>query len=408
VETVLIDDLFRGGQHTRPRHPVTGEPVQPWHVHLVVVDVEGWEMAVAAGMPRLLQVGKPPYVRLTLRPRVAIDATRCNPTAFVQYMYSIGYVFIDGFNRPSTLFSATQRLHELLQSGKGEGMPGWFVHRGARGSWDLRQVQGLEAYPLLRPPPPRNAMEEPTGRGPMPGGEWPGNWLLKSPHVFTRCTVPGTVALTFDDGPYIFTNQLLELFEAHGAKATLFVSGWKQSCIYDHAAVLRRAVDGGHQIGSHTWSHAPLLMASDEMVEDQMVNLETALMRIIGRSPAYMRPPYGGHNERSVAMLAKLHYKIILWDVDPLDWQRQLDQSTRAYEESSADPTVSHIVLNHDVHDTTVLELMPWVLDWVKRRGYRAVTVGECLGESDPRSWYKEILEPMPPYPSPDTSWYCV
>ncbi|KAJ4304397.1 hypothetical protein N0V88_002010 [Collariella sp. IMI 366227] len=39
------------------------------------------------------------------------------------------------------------------------------------------------------------------------------------------CVNPGEIALTFDDGPYIYTNDLLDKLKSYGAKATFFVTG---------------------------------------------------------------------------------------------------------------------------------------------------------------------------------------
>ncbi len=39
------------------------------------------------------------------------------------------------------------------------------------------------------------------------------------------CSTPGEVALTFDDGPYIYTDHILDLLAAAGAKATFFITG---------------------------------------------------------------------------------------------------------------------------------------------------------------------------------------
>lgn len=38
------------------------------------------------------------------------------------------------------------------------------------------------------------------------------------------CTVNGMMALTFDDGPYIYTKDLLDLLDKYNAKATFFIS----------------------------------------------------------------------------------------------------------------------------------------------------------------------------------------
>jgi peptidoglycan/xylan/chitin deacetylase (PgdA/CDA1 family) len=64
-----------------------------------------------------------------------------------------------------------------------------------------------------------------------------------------HCYVPGTVALTFDDGPYIFTEELLDILAAYGAKATFFVNGYN---LANNEWLLRRVVNEGHQLASHT------------------------------------------------------------------------------------------------------------------------------------------------------------
>lgn len=43
--------------------------------------------------------------------------------------------------------------------------------------------------------------------------------------VITQCSRPGVMALTFDDGPYIYEQQLVQRLNAAGAKATFFVTG---------------------------------------------------------------------------------------------------------------------------------------------------------------------------------------
>lgn len=70
--------------------------------------------------------------------------------------------------------------------------------------------------------------------------------------VIDRCTTPGTIALTFDDGPYQYTADLLELLSQNGAPATFFLNGQNIGNIYDYAGIVQRMHNEGHQIGSHT------------------------------------------------------------------------------------------------------------------------------------------------------------
>ena len=73
--------------------------------------------------------------------------------------------------------------------------------------------------------------------------------------IITQCTVPGTFALTFDDGPYTYTDKILDILRANGVKATFFVNGQNFGNINDpvNQARVRRAINEGHQIGSHTY-----------------------------------------------------------------------------------------------------------------------------------------------------------
>lgn len=46
-----------------------------------------------------------------------------------------------------------------------------------------------------------------------------GNVLYGSGGIYV-CTKPGQIAMTYDDGPYIYTNELLDLFASYNFKAT--------------------------------------------------------------------------------------------------------------------------------------------------------------------------------------------
>lgn len=70
------------------------------------------------------------------------------------------------------------------------------------------------------------------------------------------CTKSNTVAITFDDGPYIFGDTLLNILAAYnngaGAKATFFMNGNNWDTLESQAAYVKRAYDEGHHLGSHT------------------------------------------------------------------------------------------------------------------------------------------------------------
>lgn len=129
------------------------------------------------------------------------------------------------------------------------------------------------------------------------------------------CTKPGTVAITYDDGPYSFTNGVLDKFAAYGFKATFFVTGNNlgKGAIDTTSAwanVIRRMDAEGHQVASHTWSHQDLSVISDSQRYDQMVKNEMAIRNILGKYPTYMRPPYSSCNAACQTVMKNLGYVI--------------------------------------------------------------------------------------------------
>jgi peptidoglycan/xylan/chitin deacetylase (PgdA/CDA1 family) len=113
------------------------------------------------------------------------------------------------------------------------------------------------------------------------------------------CTVKGTVALTYDDGPCEWTSDLLDLLKKNNVKATFFVIGWKICKGHKHhfpteyASIIKRIYAEGHQIGSHTWSHQSMDKKTTSERSEDMVKMELALSDILGVIPTYWRPPFG-------------------------------------------------------------------------------------------------------------------
>lgn len=71
--------------------------------------------------------------------------------------------------------------------------------------------------------------------------------------IITHCNVPNTVALTFDDGPFIYTGQILDTLSKHGARATFFLNGVNKGNIDSSHELVQRTLAEGHQLGSHTY-----------------------------------------------------------------------------------------------------------------------------------------------------------
>jgi peptidoglycan/xylan/chitin deacetylase (PgdA/CDA1 family) len=133
-----------------------------------------------------------------------------------------------------------------------------------------------------------------------------------------------TVALTFDDGPSIWTARLLDVLRAKGVHATFFVIGQDAQ---RYPALLREAAAQGHLIGNHTWDHAyPNAVRggwSSSYLADQLARTSAVVQGATGQVVCWFRPP-GGNLPKTVLPASKrLGMSVVLWSVDPRDWAIQ-------------------------------------------------------------------------------------
>lgn len=222
------------------------------------------------------------------------------------------------------------------------------------------------------------------------------------------CRKPGTVAITYDDGPYIYTDEVLNKFAAAGFKATFFVTGinlGKGAIDEKWSAVIRRMVADGHQVASHTWSHQDLSRITEAQVYDQMVKNEMAIRNIIGKYPTYMRPPYSSCNTVCQNVLQKLGYVISYFDLDTDDYNQLTREKIEVAKNNfrnavnPANPaTQSKLAIAHDIHELTALNLTVTMIETLQARGFKGVTMGECMNEPL-ANWYRDST-PGTPAPS--------
>ena len=197
------------------------------------------------------------------------------------------------------------------------------------------------------------------------------------------------VALTFDDGPNAtLTPKLLDLLAARHLKATFFVVGQNAA---EYPEILKRIVREGHEVASHSWSHPNLGKMSDEAVRRELQKTDDAIVAAIGKRPTLMRPPYGSITANQKRWIYdEFGYRIIMWDVDPLDWKRPGPSvvTARILKETKA----GSIILAHDIHGPTI-EAMPSTFDQLVKKGFKSVTVTELLA-----------MARTPPKPTPSPS----
>lgn len=124
-------------------------------------------------------------------------------------------------------------------------------------------------------------------------------------------------ALSFDDGPSNYTTELLDYLDKEDIKATFCVMG---AHVAKYPEILKRAYESGHQIASHTFSHPHLMSLTNEEIIYEVKATEEEIQKAIGVKPRYIRPPFGEADARVKGLLKTMGYKVLLWNVDPTDY----------------------------------------------------------------------------------------
>ncbi|KAI8354059.1 hypothetical protein BD560DRAFT_449705 [Blakeslea trispora] len=214
--------------------------------------------------------------------------------------------------------------------------------------------------------------------------------------TYKQCNRPGVFALTFDDGPGPYSWALAKTLHEQGIKATFFLNGANAVDVLhanattdegskSYLEVIKHYYDLGHEVGSHTWQHKDLANMTETQVKEQMNTQSDIIFQAIGKRVQLMRPPEGVTDKVSSKVLKDLGYHNILWDIDTNDWRKrgltaEQTEVKNVIDKDVANVTMGHIALEHDIHEHTVTELVPWLVNYVKEKGYQFVTVSDCIG----------------------------
>lgn len=182
------------------------------------------------------------------------------------------------------------------------------------------------------------------------------------------------VALTYDDGPSIYTPRVLKTLKENNAVATFFVVGNR---VPTYSDTVKKAHDMGCEIGNHTYEHKNLTRVSEAEVKRQITKTNRNVKKVTGQAPVIVRPT-GGATNANVKQWVGM--PSIIWSIDTLDWKtRNADSTKRAVLDHVKD---GDIVLMHDLYSATATASETIIPELV-RRGYQLVTVSElaeCRG----------------------------
>lgn len=197
-------------------------------------------------------------------------------------------------------------------------------------------------------------------------------------HVKAFCSNPveteKKIALTFDDGPSIYTLEVLELLKKYNAKATFFCIGKN---IEAHPEILQKVIDEGHLVGNHSYSHSKFFdFYNARKITEELQKTDKLLEKVTAKKINFFRPPYGVTTPSIRRALKVTGHKTIGWNI------RSLDGGTQN-QELIFNRLIKHIspggiVLLHDTGKHSVLVLEQF-LQFLQQNNYQVISIEELL-----------------------------
>lgn len=182
------------------------------------------------------------------------------------------------------------------------------------------------------------------------------------------------VYLTFDDGPSSNTNDILNILDEYGVKATFFVVG-KEGI--ENEKLYKRIVEDGHTVGMHSYSHKySEIYESLDAYKADLSKLQEYIYGITGVWSRFVRFPGGSSNKVSKVPMKNLIQYLDEEDITYFDWNISSGDASSGF--ISADTIVNNctskldeyheaIILMHDASGkNATVDALPKVIETIQ------------------------------------------
>ncbi|KAI9030770.1 hypothetical protein CLU79DRAFT_785724 [Phycomyces nitens] len=243
------------------------------------------------------------------------------------------------------------------------------------------------------------------------------------PEDIFYCPNAGDWGLNYDDGPFKLLDRghpdheweqprfYNSLVKNNKQKATLFFVG---ANVVSFPEAAQRALNDGHTICSHTWSHPYMTSLTNEQVVAQFYWTQKAIKQVLGITPKCWRPPFGDVDDRIRAIAWQMGMRTILWDQDSNDWNMPgtaglghiTPETVDGFFEAWVDKRVSgndnehgHITLQHENSNSTVAMSEKWLPQL--QTVFNVIPIHQCINDPSPY-WEESFVYPTLDNPFPD------
>ncbi len=181
------------------------------------------------------------------------------------------------------------------------------------------------------------------------------------------------IALTFDDGPTSTTDQVLDILERYGIKATFFLIG--QQVNSDTMATMQRQVNMGCELASHSYTHEDMSRMNASQIRNQMEWTSSAIKNTVGYDVKFFRPPY-------LATSNGMYENIDLPFIQGVGCN-DYESGTSTYQRINSvlsNAQDGQIVLLHDFQgNSQTVDALPQIIEGLRDQGYSFVTVSQLF-----------------------------
>ena len=200
------------------------------------------------------------------------------------------------------------------------------------------------------------------------------SWNFFIPTICKAHTSEKVIALSFDDGPALFTIQILNTLKKYNTPAAFFCIGKN---IPGNEQTLLRIHEEGHIIGNHSYSHHFWfdMWSAAKMIAD-MKEMEREATKITGLAPQLFRPPYGVINPNLATAIKRTKYTAIGWSIRSFDTNTTDKQKLLSRIMTKVKP--GDIILLHDSMQITAA-ILPDLIQQLTGQGYKIVRLDKML-----------------------------
>lgn len=190
-----------------------------------------------------------------------------------------------------------------------------------------------------------------------------------------------TIYLTFDDGPFKFSGELLSLLEKFHVKATFFMLDGN---MLKYPDIVKEMVKNGHSVGMHGVTHdKTTFYASISSVIGEMKTAQKTIEFLTGLESSLIRTPYGS----KPGMTAEYRQAVMIegfemwdWNIDSMDWYYKDERyvaSVISQLEKLKDKKEPIVILLHERKET--LTWLPMLLDYLQKNQYDFQPISETM-----------------------------